>query len=67
MLEWGLRYLTRTGFRRGMAGSRGWMTAAVVAGGVRTLRRIARNEPEVVYRTRIRPGERFVVTTRVPE
>jgi hypothetical protein len=43
------------------------MTAAIVAGGVRALRRLARTEPEVLYRTRIRPGERFVITSRLPD
>lgn len=67
MLERGLRYVMRTGIRRGMGGSRGWMTAAILAGGVRGLRRLARTEPEVLYRTTIRPGERFVITSRRPE
>ncbi len=61
-----LRRLTRTGFRRGMAGSRGWMLVGVAVGGVRVLRRLARQEEEVLYRTEVKPGDRFELAVRPP-
>jgi hypothetical protein len=67
MLERSLRFLTGRGLRRGAAGSRAWLVTALVAIGVRALRRLARSEPEVLYRTRVHEGERFVITTRGPE
>jgi hypothetical protein len=59
-----LRRLMRTGFRRGMSGSQGWLVLAIGALGVRTLRRLAHPEPEVVYRTEVRTGDRFEISTR---
>ena len=67
MLAKALRSLTTTGFRRGMGGSRAWMATALVAVGIRTIRRMAREEPEVLFRTRVQPGDRFVVQTRPPK
>ncbi|MDZ4825671.1 MAG: hypothetical protein SGJ13_04300 [Actinomycetota bacterium] len=67
MIDNGLRYLTQISFRRARAGSHVWMTTAIVAVGLRALRRVARNEPEIVYRTRVQPGDSFRITTRVPE
>ena len=66
MLDAVLRQLTTTGWRRGRAGSRTWILVASVAGGVRLLRRVTRNQPEILYRTRVQPGERFEITTRTP-
>jgi hypothetical protein len=65
-MEGFLRRLTTIGFRRGVGGSRPWLYAAVVAFGLRTLRNMANPGPDVLYRTRVRPGERFEITTRVP-
>ncbi len=61
-----LRQLTTTGWRRGRAGSRTWILVASVAGGMRLLRRVTRNRDEVIYRTRVRPGERFEIVTSAP-
>jgi hypothetical protein len=66
MLEVLLRRLTTTGWRRGRAGSRTWLVVASVAGGIRLLRRVTRNQQDVLYRTRVRPGERFEIVTRAP-
>ena len=55
-----LRRLTWTGIRRGMSGSRPWMILAILAVGARSLRRISRSQPEVLYRTKISPGDIFV-------
>ena len=62
-----LRRMTWTGIRRGMNGSNAWMVVAIVAVGARTLRRLAHSEPEVLYRTKMEPGHRFVMRARVPE
>jgi hypothetical protein len=62
-----LRRLMRTGFRRGMAGSRAsqaWLVLGISALGVRMLRRLARTEPEVVYRTEVHTGDRFEISSR---
>ena len=62
-----LRRLMRTGFRRGMSGSRGsqaWLVLAISALGFRALRRLARTDPEVVYRTEVRTGDRFEISSR---
>jgi hypothetical protein len=62
-----LRRLTTMGFRRGMRGSRPWMIAALVAIGMRALRRLANPPEEVLFRTRVKPGDRFELLTRSPE
>lgn len=59
-----LRRLVRTGFRRGMSGSQAWLVLAAGALGMRALRRLANPEPEVVYRTEVRTGDRFEVSSR---
>ncbi len=64
MFEALLRRLTKTGIRRGMSGSRGWLLLGVVTGGVRVLRRLARDEEDVLYRTAIRPGDTFEIFAR---
>ena len=66
MFEAFLRRLTATGWRRGRAGSRTWMIVASVAGGMRFLRYVMRDGEEVLYRTRVKPGDRFEITTRTP-
>jgi hypothetical protein len=59
-----LKRLTNTGIRRGMSGSRAWLVVGMLSGGVRLLRWVARDKPEVLYRTVIKPGDRFEVITR---
>jgi hypothetical protein len=56
-----LRRAMRAGFRRGMSGSQAWLVLGISALGIRTLRKLARSEPEVVYRTELRPGDRFEI------
>jgi hypothetical protein len=60
-----LRRLTVSGYRKGLAGSRGWLYVGILASGVRLLRRVAREEP-VLYRTEIRPGDKFRIVTGKP-
>ena len=56
-----LRRLMHSGFRRGMSGSQAWLVLGISAFGIRTLRKLARPAPEVVYRTEVRPGDRFEI------
>ena len=64
MFEALLRRLTRTGLRRGMSGSRGWLVLGIVTGGLRIVRRLARDEEEVLYRAAIKPGDTFEILAR---
>ena len=64
MFEALLRRLTGTGLRRGMSGSRAWLVVGVVTGGVRILRRLARDDEDVLYRTAIKPGDSFEIISR---
>ncbi len=59
-----LRRLSVTGLRRGIGGSRAWLIVGLVAAGTRALRRLARDDEEILYRTVIRPGDVFEVVTR---
>ena len=61
-----LRRLSVAGWRRGRAGSRTWMIVAATAAGLRLLRRVSRNNDEVLYRTRVVTGDRFEIVTRAP-
>jgi hypothetical protein len=61
-----LRRLTRTGLRRGMHGSRGWMVVGILSGGMRLLRRLAHHEDEILYRTAIKPGDVFEINVCPP-
>lgn len=47
-----------------MTGSTPWLVVAVVATGVRVLRRLAIPEQEVLYRTAVKPGDVFEIVTR---
>ena len=53
--------------RRGMNGSNTWMILAILAFGARALRRLAHAEPEVLYRTKVSPADRFVISVRKPK
>lgn len=66
MFEYLLRRATILGTRRGLGGSNAWLVVAILAVGARVLRRLANPEPEVLYRTRIRPGDRFEISAREP-
>ena len=59
-----LKRLTRNGFRRGMSGSTPWLIVGMVAGGLRVLARLARDDEEVLYRTAIKAGDVFEVVSR---
>jgi len=59
-----LRKTSYEGVRRGLSGSRFWMAIGVVAAGFRVLRWVARNDADILYRTKINPGEIFEVITK---
>jgi hypothetical protein len=59
-----LRRLTSNGLRKGVAGSTPWLLVGIVAGGLRMLRHLARDDEEVLYRTVVKPGDVFEVVTR---
>jgi hypothetical protein len=61
-----LRRLTTTGWRRGRTGSRTWIIVAAVAGGIRFLRYVARDQQDILFRTRVVEGDQFEITTRAP-
>jgi hypothetical protein len=55
--------LQRTGIRKGLLdGSRAWTVVAVVAIGIKLLRRVAAADREVVYRERLQVGESLLIT-----
>lgn len=55
-----LRTLQSRGIQRGVFGaSRGWLWVAVASWGVRRIRK--GNQPELVYRAKLKPGETLQV------
>lgn len=61
-LDRGLHTLQRNGVRRGLVGgSNRWFWVAVVTWGLRRLRRAVGDEPEVVFRGQLRPGQTFQI------
>ena len=66
MLESLLRRAWSTGWRRGREGSRVWMVVAAAAGGLRLVRYIARDNDDVLYRTRVVPGDQFEILASPP-
>ena len=67
MLPLVFRRLTITGLKRGMAGSRCWLIVGISVAGLQILRRIARSESQVLYRTQVKPGDAFEIFTRSPK
>ena len=59
-----LRRLTSNGLRKGMSGSKLWLVVGIVAGGLRIIQRIARDDEEVLYRTAVKAGDVFEIVTR---
>jgi hypothetical protein len=59
-----LRRLTTNGLRKGVSGSTPWLVVGIVAGGLRVLHRIARDDEEVLYRTAVKVGDVFEVVAR---
>jgi hypothetical protein len=67
-----LRSLTPAGIRRRawqdgiLGGDTRWLAAGAVVWGLTLARRAWRREPEVVYRTKLMPGESLLVSTARP-
>lgn len=56
------RLLLRNGLRRGLiGGSRPWLVLGGVGATVQILRKLAGNEPKVVFSEKLEPGETFVI------
>ncbi|MDQ1435730.1 MAG: hypothetical protein QOF59_2546 [Actinomycetota bacterium] len=58
-----LRRLTKSGLRKGMAGSTPWLVVGIVAGGLRIIQRIARDDEEILYRSAVKAGDVFEIVT----
>lgn len=61
-----LRRLMASALRRGLGGSRPWLAVALAVIGVRVVRHLAHPQPEVLYRTVVRPGDAFEISARRP-
>jgi hypothetical protein len=66
MFESLLRRVWTTSWRRSRAGSRPWMVVAAAAGGVRLLRYVTRDKENILYRTRVMPGDQFEIVASPP-
>ncbi len=57
-----LRFLLRTGVRRGLlGGSRAWTLVAVLAIGTRLVKKLSGSEEKVVFSEVLQPGQSFVI------
>ena len=63
---WGLilRRMNWVGVRRGLTGSRFWMAVGVIGAGLRVLQWVSRNDTDILYRTALKPGDRFEITSK---
>jgi len=58
-----MRFLLRRGLVKGvLGGSRPWLVVWVALFGLRILRRLLRDEPEVVYSERLEAGETLLIS-----
>ena len=63
-MDWLLRILVQNGFRRGFRGEGpAWFVIGVSAW---ALNRARKNTDDVIYRTKLKPGERLTVETSKP-
>lgn len=58
--------LGRPALSRAMGGSRLWTVIVIGAATLRVLRRLRSKDGEPLYRTVVRPGDRFEVIARAP-
>lgn len=56
------RMVERTGLRKGVAGSKGWFYVGTGLWTVRTLRRLAARNEELLISEELKPGQRIVIT-----
>jgi hypothetical protein len=63
-----LRSLARNGMRRGLLnGSRPWLIIGISATGLRIAARLLAKKPEVVFSSKLLPGERIQISALPPE
>jgi len=67
MFESLLRTVWANSWRRARSGSRAWTAVAVAAGGVRLIRFVARDKDDILYRTRVMPGDQFEIVATPAE
>jgi hypothetical protein len=56
------RMVERTGLRKGVAGSKGWFYVGTGLWTVRTLRRMAARQEELLISEELKPGQRIVIS-----
>jgi hypothetical protein len=62
-----IKFLLRNGVRKGLVGgSRTWLTIGAVAGGIRLLQRLARNEPDILKCEELPEGGVLVISNKGP-
>ncbi len=61
-----LTRLRRLGLARGLGKSNAWLAIGVTAWALQTLKRFATKEPKVVFREKLKPGERLVISHLPP-
>jgi hypothetical protein len=63
-----LKRLRQRAFQEGIiGGSTPWMVVGALTWGVYAVQWAMRKKPEVVYRTRLKPGEQLVISARPPK
>lgn len=62
-----LTRLRRIALARGLGRSNAWLAVGATAWALDVLTRRARKEPKVVYREKLRPGERILISHLPPD
>ncbi len=62
-----LTRLRRLAMARGLGRSNGWLAVGAAAWGLQLLKRATTKEPKVVYREKLKPGERLVISHLPPK
>jgi hypothetical protein len=62
-MAWLIRRALRTGFRRGMQGSKAWLTVGLTAGAITVLKRVFGEAEETVYEEELKPGQGIEIRT----
>ena len=62
-----LTRLRRLGLARGLGKSNAWLAVGATAWALQTLKKFATKEPKVVYREKLKPGERLIISHLPPD